>query len=71
MLAIEIKSVADAFKCVSPVIMGVYEEHEVVIEQVIFVYPGTLPRSRLGEKQRKKLLAIYANGYLYFCVFYV
>lgn len=52
----------DHLAAIVPVIVGaVLQEHQFVLDIVAFVAPGRFPRSRLGEKQRGKLLASWAT----------
>ena len=45
-----------------PIVVNVIlHEHQLVVDIVAFVAKGDFPRSRLGEKQRGKILAGWVN----------
>jgi hypothetical protein len=47
---------------ISPVIVNtILNEHQIVVDIVAFVNKGDFPRSRLGEKQRGKILATWVT----------
>ena len=48
------------------VVNAVLNEHQVVIDVITFVARGDFPRSRLGEKQRGKILSHWVTRKLYF-----
>lgn len=47
---------------------AVLSEHQVVIDVITFVARGDFPRSRLGEKQRGKILSHWVTRKLYIFV---
>lgn len=47
------------------IINAVLNEHQVVIDVITFVARGDFPRSRLGEKQRGKILSHWITRKLY------
>jgi hypothetical protein len=47
------------------IINAVLNEHQVVIDVIAFVARGDFPRSRLGEKQRGKILSHWVTRKLY------
>jgi len=50
-----------------PVIVNaILNEHQLVVDIVAFVGKGDFPRSRLGEKQRGKILASWVTRKMYF-----
>lgn len=48
----------------SVVVNSILEYHEFVVDIVVFVDSGKIPKSRLGEKQRKTLIQAYIKGSL-------
>jgi hypothetical protein len=47
------------------IVNAVLNEHQVVIDVITFVARGDFPRSRLGEKQRGKILSHWVTRKLY------
>lgn len=52
------------------IVNAVLNEHQVVIDVIAFVARGDFPRSRLGEKQRGKILSHWVTRKLYFLNFF-
>jgi len=48
------------------IVNAVLNEHQLVIDVITFVARGDFPRSRLGEKQRGKILSHWVTRKLYF-----
>ena len=47
------------------IVNAVLNEHQVVVDVITFVAKGDFPRSRLGEKQRGKILSHWVTRKLY------
>ncbi len=62
MVICEIAGPTDFLASIVPVIVDtVLNEFQLLIDIVTFVEQGNFPRSRLGEKQRGKLLGSWVN----------
>lgn len=61
MLIAEVRTRAFLASLVPVIINSVLNEHQLVLDIVAFVAMGDFPRSRLGEKQRGKILASWVS----------
>lgn len=57
MVVVEVSRKAYLASLVPVIVNSILNEHQVVVDIVAFVQKGDFPRSRLGEKQRGKILA--------------
>ncbi|CAG8805055.1 18588_t:CDS:2, partial [Racocetra persica] len=61
---IEVRSVEGILNLVPCTISSILDEHQFVIDVIVFISNGTLPKSRLGEKQRAKVMDSWLRGTL-------
>lgn len=61
MLIAEVRTRAFLASLVPVIVNTVLNEHQLVLDIVAFVALGDFPRSRLGEKQRGKILASWVS----------
>ena len=62
MLVAEVRTRAFLASLVPVIVNAVLNEHQLVLDIVAFVPLGAFPRSRLGEKQRGKILSNWVSG---------
>lgn len=62
MLVAEVRTRAFLASLVPVIVNTVLNEHQLVLDIVSFVALGDFPRSRLGEKQRGKVLGNWVSG---------
>ena len=58
---VEVMRKAYLASIVPVIVNAVLNEHQVIVDIVAFVAKGDFPRSRLGEKQRGKILASWVT----------
>jgi len=63
-LVTEIINENDYLNCIPVIAMSVINEHQILLDVVVFLKAGNLPKSRLGEKQRGKIAKAYLLGKL-------
>ncbi len=61
---VEVRGSEGILNLIPNVINSILEEHEFIINVIVFIGPGTLPKSRLGEKQRAKVMNSWLSGNL-------
>ncbi|CAG8495242.1 8293_t:CDS:10 [Funneliformis caledonium] len=61
---IETRAKEGILNLVPCVLNSILDEHQFIIDVIVFLGPGTLPKSRLGEKQRAKVMNSWLSGNL-------
>ncbi|CAG8652693.1 4885_t:CDS:2, partial [Cetraspora pellucida] len=61
---IEVRAVEGILNLVPCTISSILDEHQFIIDVIVFINNGTLPKSRLGEKQRAKVMDSWLRGTL-------
>lgn len=61
MVLVEVARKAYLASIVPVIVNAILNEHQIVVDIVAFVQKGDFPRSRLGEKQRGKILASWVT----------
>ena len=62
---VEVVKKAYLASMVPVIVNAILDEHQLVVDIVAFVAKGDFPRSRLGEKQRGRILAGWVGRKLY------
>ncbi|CAG8507726.1 13083_t:CDS:10 [Ambispora leptoticha] len=58
---VEVRKTEGILNLVPAILKVVLEVYQFVLDVIVFLAPGTLPRSRTGEKQRLQILASWVN----------
>ncbi|CAG8635285.1 44235_t:CDS:10 [Gigaspora margarita] len=61
---VEVRSVEGILNLVPCIISSILDEHQFIIDVIVFISNGNLPKSRLGEKQRAKVMDSWLRGTL-------
>jgi acyl-CoA synthetase (AMP-forming)/AMP-acid ligase II len=61
---VEVRSSEGILNLVPCIMNSILDEHQFIIDVIVFIGPGTLPKSRLGEKQRTKIMTSWLSGNL-------
>lgn len=61
----EIINEADMMNCVPVIMNTVLQQHEFIVDVIVFVKQGMLAKSRIQEKQRHKVATAYRLSKLY------
>jgi hypothetical protein len=61
---VEVRASEGILNLVPCIINSILDEHQFIIDVIVFIEPGTLPKSRLGEKQRTKIVTSWLSGNL-------
>ena len=64
-MLVEVVKKAYLASMVPVIVNAILDEHQLVVDIVAFVAKGDFPRSRLGEKQRGRILAGWVGRKLY------
>lgn len=68
---VEVKVKSYLASMVPVIVNAILDQHQLVVDIVAFVGKGDFPRSRLGEKQRGKILASWVQRKMFFCHIYL
>ncbi|RIA97927.1 hypothetical protein C1645_751184 [Glomus cerebriforme] len=61
---VEVRASEGILNLVPCIMNTILDEHQFIIDVIVFIGSGTLPKSRLGEKQRTKIMTSWLNGSL-------
>ncbi|GBC03878.1 hypothetical protein RclHR1_05380015 [Rhizophagus clarus] len=61
---VEVRASEGILNLVPCIMNSILDEHQFIIDVIVFIGPGTLPKSRLGEKQRTKIMTSWLSGNL-------
>ncbi|CAI2174395.1 11753_t:CDS:10 [Funneliformis geosporum] len=61
---VEVRAKEGILNLIPCVMNSILDEHQFIIDVIVFIGPGTLPKSRLGEKQRAKVINSWLSGNL-------
>ncbi|CAG8440959.1 8893_t:CDS:10 [Acaulospora morrowiae] len=61
---VEVRSTEGILNLVPCILNTILDEHQFIIDVIVFIVQGSLPKSRLGEKQRAKVMSNWISGHL-------
>lgn len=60
-VVVSVKSSDHALSVVALIVNAVLDNHSFLVDTVVVVHPNTFPRSKFGDKMRRKAMISYAE----------